>query len=102
MMKAVNVEEGQRVIKEGDLGEEMYIIDQGEFTVHKRDENGMNQLVYTYTSSGATFGEQSLMYGKPRGASIKAKTQGKLWSISRKAYRAVMAPKRVATGILSI
>ena len=102
MMKLVQVEEGQRVIKEGDPGEEMYIIDQGEFTVHKRDENGMNQVVYTYTTAGATFGEQSLMYGKPRGASIKAKTKGKLWSISRKAYRAVMAPKRVATAILSI
>jgi CRP-like cAMP-binding protein len=71
------------IIKEGAAGDEMYVIDRGEFTVHKKDDSGVSQLVFTYTQPGAAFGELSLMYGKPRAASVKAKTGGRLWSIGR-------------------
>ena len=94
VMKLKIVTTGDTIIKEGDIGDEMYIIDNGEFSVHKRDENGINQTVFTYTSPGATFGELSLMYGKPRAATVRAKTDGALWSISRQAFRAVMMKQK--------
>ena len=78
-----DVTAGEVIIKEGADGDVMYIIDRGEFTVHKKDESGVSQLIFTYTSPGAAFGELSLMYGKPRAASVKAKTNGRLWSIGR-------------------
>lgn len=89
-MKLREVSSGEQIIREGDDGDEMYIIDSGEFTVNKKDENGVNQAVFTYTQSGAAFGELSLMYGKPRAASVKAKTNGKLWSIGRQVMRFVV------------
>jgi serine/threonine protein phosphatase PrpC/CRP-like cAMP-binding protein len=94
VMKLRTVKEGELIIKEGDQGDVMYIIDSGEFTVLKRDENGINQTVFTYTSPGAAFGELSLMYGKPRAASVRAKTAGRLWSIDRLAFRSVLMKKR--------
>lgn len=74
----------------------MYIIDSGEFEVLKRDDNGINQNVFTYTTEGAAFGELSLMYGKPRAATVRAKTDGALWSIGRLAFRAVLMKKRTS------
>jgi serine/threonine protein phosphatase PrpC len=96
IMKLRTVAAGELIIQEGDAGDAMYIVDSGEFSVLKKDENGINQPVFSYTSPGAAFGELSLMYGKPRAASVRAKTAGRLWSISRQAFRSVLMKRRQA------
>ncbi len=48
-----------------------------------------NSLVGTITDSGS-FGELALIYGTPRAATIKAKTQTKLWAIDRDTYRRIL------------
>ena len=52
---------GEVIIKEGEEGDEMYLVDCGVFAVLKRDESshdcGVNQEVFRYTTSGASFGE---------------------------------------------
>eukprot|EP01038_Epipyxis_sp_PR26KG_P010672 gene10672-14332_t len=90
VIKPRNVTANESIIREGDPGDEMYLIDSGEFTVYKRDENGVNNAVFVYTIVGSAFGELSLMYGKPRAASVAAKTNGKLWCLSRSAFRCVV------------
>lgn len=71
--------------------------------MRKRDEHGVDQVVFVYTVEGSAFGELSLMYGKPRAASVVAKTQGKLWSIGRAAFRAViMLGKQDGDGLLEV
>ena len=45
--------------------------------VRKKDDYGVEQVVFVYTVEGSAFGELSLMYGKPRAASVIAKTNGK-------------------------
>ena len=57
---------GETIIKEGDPGDEMYIINNGNFTVFKKDESGVSQEVFSYTTSGAAFGELALMYRQKR------------------------------------
>ena len=98
VMVEMPVSAGDSIIREGDAGEDMYMIDGGEFAVTKRDDAdgtpGAEKEVFRYTQRGTAFGEQSLMYGKPRGATITAATSGSLWRIGRKAYRAVMAQKK--------
>ena len=61
-----HVKVGETIIKEGDHGDMMYIVDHGEFNVSKRDEDGVNQAVITYTTSGVAFGELALMYRQKR------------------------------------
>ena len=48
-----------------------------------------NTLVSTIGESGS-FGELALIYGTPRAATIKAKTQVKLWAIDRDTYRRIL------------
>ena len=105
VMKKQKCSVDEVIIKEGDVGDVMYIIDDGEFMVHKltettRDDGTTqteNLLLFTYTSEGATFGELSLLYGKPRGATITCKVDGHLWSISKRAFRAVLMKKKKCT-----
>jgi CRP-like cAMP-binding protein len=102
VMSLRRVKAGDMIIREGDEGDEMYIIDSGTFEVLKRDENAINQCVFTYTTEGAAFGELSLMYGKPRAASVRAKTDGTLWSIGRLAFRAVLMKRRTVNLLKSL
>ena len=49
----------------------MYLIDSGDFAVLKKDEDtGVHQEVFRYTTSGAAFGELSLIYGEKRAATV--------------------------------
>lgn len=73
----------------------------GQFIVYKKDEKGIDQQIFVYSEEGAVFGELSLMYGKPRAASVVAKTNGRLWSIGRSAFRAVMMRGK-SEGLLEI
>eukprot|EP00981_Chlorochromonas_danica_P004506 scaffold911_cov162-Ochromonas_danica.AAC.9 len=101
VMEGKDVKAGDVVIKEGDQGDDMYIVDRGQFLVYKKDEQGIDQQIFAYSEEGAAFGELSLMYGKPRAASVVAKTDGKLWSLGRAAFRAVMMRGK-AEGLLEI
>ena len=64
VMVLKDVKAGDNVIVEGDAGDEMYFIDQGEFNA-QAGRDGNDNVVFTYTTIGAALGELSLMYGKP-------------------------------------
>lgn len=44
----------------------------------------------TSISNGGSFGELALIYGTPRQATVKAKTDTKLWGIDRDSYRRIL------------
>lgn len=44
----------------------------------------------TNIGEGGSFGELALIYGTPRAATVKAKTDLKLWGIDRDSYRRIL------------
>ena len=44
----------------------------------------------TTIGEGASFGELALIYGTPRAADVRAKTDLKLWAIDRDSYRRIL------------
>lgn len=48
-----------------------------------------NELVTT-VGEGGSFGELALIYGTPRAATVRAKTNVKLWGIDRDSYRRIL------------
>lgn len=68
----------------GDEGDNFYVIDLGEVEVYLN-----NQMVLNI-SEGGSFGELALIYGTPRAATVKAKTDVKLWGIDRLSYRRIL------------
>ncbi|KAF6028058.1 PRKAR1A [Bugula neritina] len=75
---------GEIIIRQGDEGDNFYVIDLGEVEVYLN-----NQMVLNI-SEGGSFGELALIYGTPRAATVKAKTDVKLWGIDRLSYRRIL------------
>lgn len=75
---------GEIIIKQGDEGDNFYIIDSGEVAVY------VNNEIVTTISDGGSFGELALIYGQLRAATVKAKTDVKLWAIDRDTYRRIL------------
>ncbi|XP_069761897.1 cAMP-dependent protein kinase type I-beta regulatory subunit isoform X3 [Narcine bancroftii] len=74
----------ETVIQQGDEGDNFYVIDQGEVDVY------VNGEWVTNIGEGGSFGELALIYGTPRAATVKAKTDLKLWGIDRDSYRRIL------------
>ena len=72
-----NYDAGEVVIRQGEMGDFFYVVDQGEVEVIIDGEHNKNIGERGY------FGELALIYGKPRAATVKAKTRCKLWAIDR-------------------
>lgn len=50
----------------------------------------VNGDLVTNIGEGGSFGELALIYGTPRAATVKAKTDLKLWGIDRDSYRRIL------------
>lgn len=100
-MESVDVKKGTWVIKQGDVGDRFYIIDEGLFEVRilpegMVDESGEGgNIIHVYEGSRAkrihpAFGELALMYSAPRTASVVAQSDGHLWALHRSAFRQIL------------
>ncbi|KAH8322235.1 hypothetical protein KR059_008884 [Drosophila kikkawai] len=83
-MFPVNHIAGEDIIRQGDEGDNFYVIDVGEVDVF------VNAELVTTISEGGSFGELALIYGTPRAATVRAKTDVKLWGIDRDSYRRIL------------
>lgn len=129
VIQPVVVKKGDWIIKQGDVGDKFYVVDTGRFEVRvkpptappstsaatmttmkdmtdKEKEEAAGNVVHVYESGvdqHPGFGELSLMYGKPRAASVIALTDGKLWALDRRIFkRVVLRPKDFRKDILKV
>lgn len=75
---------GDVIIKQGDEGDNFYIIDQGHVEVF------VNSKYVLSVGPGGSFGELALIYGTPRAATVKAKSDVKLFGLDRHCYRRIL------------
>lgn len=54
----------------------------------------VNNDLVTSIGEGGSFGELALIYGTPRAATVRAKTNVKLWGIDRDSYRRILMVSR--------
>jgi len=79
---------GDEIIKQGDDGDNFYVIDTGKYDIFVM-VNGKPKLVGNYTNEGF-FGELALMYNMPRAATITAATKGIVWALDRQTFRRIV------------
>lgn len=82
-------EPGSIIIKQGDLGDKFYFIEQGVAEVHKDSvPGGFVRLL----NKGDYFGELALLNDAPRAATIIAKTKVKVASLGKDGFQRLLGP----------
>jgi cAMP-dependent protein kinase regulator len=87
-MESRHFEPGDYIIKENDPGEELFMVENGEFSCHKVI-NGEDTLL-KYYKSGDVFGELALLYNAPRAASLKAVEPSDAWALDRATFNFIV------------
>ncbi|XP_063691403.1 cGMP-dependent protein kinase 1-like isoform X5 [Bolinopsis microptera] len=83
-MKPDNRKAGEWIIKEGEPGQTLFALQEGQLEVIK------NSKVLTVMGPGRVFGELAILYNCTRTASIRALTDCKLWELDRTLFQAIM------------
>jgi len=82
---SVFYEPGQDIVREGDVGRELYIIRSGEVEVWKRRAEGSTSDVVATLGAGDRFGEVAVFEGVRRTATVRALTRVELLRVRRDA-----------------
>lgn len=83
-MKEVSVVADEAVIKQGDPGDFLFVIESGVYDCIKDD------VVVKTCQSGDVFGELALLYNCPRAATVKGKEKGVLLQLDRETFNAIV------------
>merc|ERR1739844_556849 len=75
---------GSLIIKEGDIGSIMYVMEEGKVEVSREGK------FLSVMTAGRLFGELAILYNCQRTATNKAATDCKLWAIERQCFQAIM------------
>ena len=81
---------GDYVIKEGEQGDVVYLVDTGELDCEKTFKKGDKPTFLKTYYPGESFGELALLYNAPRAATIKAKTDCILWALDRGTFNNIV------------
>lgn len=76
------------VITQGDPGDFFYIIESGSFSAFVDNRKVKD---YEAGSAGAFFGELALAYNKPRAATVRANTAGRVFTLEANVFRQIIA-----------
>jgi len=87
-MELTDYKPGDIVFRQGDPGDNFYLIRSGEAEVVVRDDKGEN--VAATLDEGSFFGEKALMTGEPRNATIRAKTSLTLCGLDKNEFHQTM------------
>jgi CRP-like cAMP-binding protein len=80
-LKPVRYRQGEVIIREGQAGHEMYLMESGRVRVVRGQ--GQDAVVLDEMGAGDLFGEMALLTGKPRSATVVALTDLNLWMIAQ-------------------
>ncbi len=83
--EAVAAKSGQAIVRQGDPGDYYYIIKAGRATVTRKSDTGKVGLLSELVE-GDAFGEEALLSGAPRNATVIMKTDGVLMRLAKKDF----------------
>jgi CRP-like cAMP-binding protein/predicted ThiF/HesA family dinucleotide-utilizing enzyme len=95
-------EQGSVIVRQGDPGDDFFVILEGEIQVELEDESGEREPeIIARLGPGEYFGELALLAGKPRNASIVAATRCVVLRVERESFEtfleeSAMGRRRVA------
>ncbi|CAK9303762.1 unnamed protein product [Gordionus sp. m RMFG-2023] len=92
-MKERRVLQSEKILEQGEIVENFFIIERGIFesSIHM-EENSRRVCVY---ENNGSFGEIALLYNQPSAYTIIARSEGILWVLDRNTYKKVVAESAI-------
>ncbi|KAF9182715.1 hypothetical protein BGZ51_004481 [Haplosporangium sp. Z 767] len=90
-LESVYFDDGQVVVKQGDQGDNFFIIESGQATVTKCNDEGV-EFPMPGLGPGQYFGELALLNDMPRAATVKAKGRLKCATLGKRAFVRLLGP----------
>ncbi|KAL3911105.1 MAG: hypothetical protein SGPRY_008819 [Prymnesium sp.] len=90
-VRGIRTEQGQVIIRQGEMGDCLYIVSSGTYKVSFDDAALRCSVHPSSYSSGQIFGELALLYNNPRGATITCTKAGLLFMLGQAAFRQIFA-----------
>ena len=85
-MEEKNFKAGDYVIKQGDEGDNLYVVESGKLKCEKLFKGNDMPTFLKNFEPGDSFGELALLYNAPRAATIISATDSLLWSLDRQTF----------------
>jgi small-conductance mechanosensitive channel len=82
--------EGETIIRQGEVGHELFIVQNGEVCV-VLDRNGNSEVEIASLGPGKFFGEMSLMTGEPRRATVRARSECEVLVVGKAEFQDILA-----------
>uniref|UniRef100_A0A0G4HJP1 Cyclic nucleotide-binding domain-containing protein n=1 Tax=Chromera velia CCMP2878 TaxID=1169474 RepID=A0A0G4HJP1_9ALVE len=91
-MKSKKFAPGERIIQQGDIGKELFMIEQGEAKCILKSEAGEEVECFRRLTAGDHFGELALLRSAPRAVSVDAVEETRVFSLEEHAFRRLLGP----------
>jgi uncharacterized membrane protein len=85
LLESLDSKAGAVLFRTGDVGDAMYIIEEGKVRIYVRAKDG-HEVTLTELESGDFFGEMVLLDGKPRSADARVEEDARLAVLSREHF----------------
>lgn len=83
-LSLVRIEQGKRLITQGEVGNNLYIIQEGSCTASIEKDGTIHTL--SRMRKGDVVGEMAVLTNEPRSANVDADTELKMWELNRKHF----------------
>jgi len=83
-------EKCSRLINQGDDGDCLYVVEQGQVNCYKKPSKDAEEVLVKECKAGDAFGELALLYNCPRAASVDAFEKCLLWSLDRETFNHIV------------
>ncbi len=81
---------GEFVIKQGEDGSELFVVENGTLTCSKVFSGKTEPTFLKKYEPGEAFGELALLYNAPRAASILSDSESLLWCLDRETFNHIV------------
>jgi cAMP-dependent protein kinase regulator len=89
-MWKLEVPKGEIIVRQGEVGDNFYVIEKGKVHVLVRNPDGKGDKKVDKVKAKSCFGHVALMYDTPRNATILAAAKSVLWAVDRFTFRRVL------------
>ena len=89
-MESINVKKDQQIITQGEPGDYYYMIKVGSCEVHRKFQDNKDAIVLDKMGPTDCFGEEALVSGEPRNASVVMTSDGILVRLAKEDFHSML------------